>query len=116
MEVFAVFMLMLGCPDDLRSCEEIPAPQVAYHSVDECNFALEEELVRAGRENPLVVGKCIEFDHSLLEANAEIVWDINPDGELIAGVVAQTPDEMTDAIVAANPDLLEKPIELANAE
>ena len=100
METLAAFMLLLSCSQDLTACEEVPAPAAAYQTLDECSAALVPALGGTGATDGLVVGTCLEFDVSLLEADAEIVWDITPEGELVAGVVAITPDEETDAALA----------------
>lgn len=100
METLAAFMLLLSCSKDLATCTQIPAPTVAYSSVEECNAALAPQIGRAGKGAKVAIGKCIEFDQSPLEADAEIVWDISPQGELVAGLVAVTPDEQTDAALA----------------
>ena len=100
METLAAFMLLLSCSQDLTVCEEVPAPAAAYQTMDDCSAVLVPALRGVGATDGLVVGTCIEFDVSLLEADAEIVWDITPEGELVAGIVAITPDEETDATLA----------------
>ena len=101
METLAAFMLLLSCSTDLADCREVPAPTVAYESIEECNAALAPAIGGAGTQSTVAIGKCLEFDESLHEADAEIVWDITPEVELVAGLVAVTPDEQTDAAMAA---------------
>ena len=101
METLAAFMLLLSCSTDLADCREVPAPVVAYESIGDCNADLAPAIGRAGEASRVAIGKCLEFDQSLLEADAEIVWDITPEGELVAGLVPVTPDEQTDAALAA---------------
>ncbi len=101
METFAAFMLLLSCSKDLVACQELPAPTVAYASVEECSQALTPHIGAAGKDGRVVIGKCLEFDQSLLEADAEIVWDVTPETGLVAGLVPVTPDEQTDAVVAS---------------
>ena len=101
METLAAFMLLLSCSKDLAQCREVPAPAIAYESIEDCNAELAPAIGRAGEVSRVAIGKCLEFDQSLLEADAEIVWDITPEGGLVAGLVPVTPDEETDAALAA---------------
>jgi hypothetical protein len=55
MEHIAAFMILIACSDDLQACNEIPAPAVAYETVQEC----EAELTPAMRTISAVAGQVL---------------------------------------------------------
>ena len=103
MEHIAALLLIVGCSGDLNECRELPAPVPVFETVEQCR----EELVvaravyRGDAEH--VVATCVDVDPAMEDDEAELVWDINPDGTLYAAI-----DVGGDVMVAANPDRPEK--------
>jgi hypothetical protein len=86
MEAAAFLLLIIGCSEDLKHCTELPAPAPFYADAGECEGALPPELRRYGQRFPQVLAKCVAFDAALEEQDAELVWHIDPKGDLIATV------------------------------
>jgi hypothetical protein len=86
MEHIAAILLLLGCNDSASVCNEIPAPQVGYETMQSCEEETPALLSAAGSDYPLVLAKCFAVD-PLAEGDMEIVWDLNSRGELVAEVV-----------------------------
>lgn len=94
MEHIAAFILAIGCSPDLAECRELPAPIPVYETIEDCNADLPQ--VRRGVDGayPRVFVSCFEVDPLLAEVDAEIVWDVTPDGILTAAVEPIEPDEV----------------------
>jgi len=86
METAVFLLLIIGCSDDLKNCEELPAPAPMYANAQECEGVLPPEMRRHAQQFPQVLAKCIEFDPALEEESAELTWYINAQGDLIASV------------------------------
>ena len=76
MEHIAAFMILIACSDDLQACNEIPAPAIAYETVQECEAELTTAMrtISASQDNSY--GKCVEIDPALFYEDVEIVWDV----------------------------------------
>lgn len=92
MEHIAALLLLIGCSDDLVECREIPAPVAVFETVEECEDVLPDSFGAHLHRYPQVFAQCIDVDPHLEEVDAELVWDIKPDGTLVAAVVE--PDVM----------------------
>lgn len=92
MEHIAALLLLIGCSDDMVQCKELPAPTVMYETVDECEAVLPDALAGYTSSFPQILAQCVRVDPSLEEEDADLVWNIRPDGTLIAAV--ETPDVM----------------------
>ena len=102
MEHIAALLLIVGCSGNLDACKEIEAPgPVIYETMEECAG----DLAQAGDETrkmaPRVFSQCVYVDPAMEEEDAELVWDITPDGRLKAAIVA---NGATIASVSSNPD------------
>lgn len=97
MENIAAILLMIGCSGNLADCEEIAVPTLAYETMAECNSDLSSVQSAAEGTFPRVFAECLAVDPRLIEADAELVWDIE-DGELVASLEPWAEPEMTIAM------------------
>jgi len=86
MEHIAALLLVVGCSGDLRDCTELPAPVPVYETLEECQGELSpvRDSMRELREK--VLATCVFVDPALEEEDAELVWDVTPDGKLVAEI------------------------------
>ena len=103
MEHIAALLLIVGCSADLNECRELPAPVSVYETVEQCRDDVVIARAIYSGDMPHVVATCIDVDPAMEEEDAELVWDINPDGTLYAEI-----ETGADVMVAANPDRPEK--------
>ena len=82
MEHIAAFMILIACSDDLQACNEIPAPAIAYETVQECQAELTPAMRSLSASQAKSYGECVEIDPALFYEDAEIVWDVTRDGGL----------------------------------
>ena len=64
----------------------IPAPIPVYETVEECEGDLPIAIRMVTGTAQQIMAQCVEVDPALEEEDAELVWDINPDGTLYASV------------------------------
>ena len=102
MEHIAALLLIIGCSDDMVQCRELPAPVPIYETVEDCEGDLQPSLSLFTTKHPQVFGQCVEVDPSVEEENADLVWDIKPDGTLFAMI------EVSEVMVASNAESREK--------
>ena len=86
MEHIAALLLIVGCSGD--QCRELPAPVPVFETLEECEIELQPALAAWAAQHPRVFAKCVEVDPAMEEEDAELVWDIAPDGTLEASIVA----------------------------
>jgi hypothetical protein len=92
MEHIAALLLIVGCSQDMRQCEELPSPVTVYETAGECDAELPAALRQLGGTSPRVMGTCVQVDPALEEEDAELVWDVTADGMLRASVEAVSMD------------------------
>ena len=102
MEHIAALLLIIGCSDAMDRCEELPAPVPVFETVEECEATLRPSIDSLRHERRHVIAKCVTVDPALEEEDAELVWDINPDGTLFAEIGSP------DIMVASNASSREK--------
>ncbi|MDF1606917.1 hypothetical protein PZ897_01870 [Hoeflea sp. YIM 152468] len=101
MEHIAAFMLLIACSDDLKACEEIPAPAVAYETVEQCEQDLTQAVhAMASREKSY--GTCVEIDPALIYEDAEIVWDVTQAGGIEVSIELINPHVELNAVARAD--------------
>jgi hypothetical protein len=86
MEHLAAIMILIGC-NGPTSCQQVPAPTVAYETVAECRRALKPAIMDAVSRAPEVYGTCTEVDPAELEQDVSIYWDLSKDGRITVQVV-----------------------------
>ena len=100
MEHVAAFMLLLACGDDISACAEIPGETIAYETVQLCEEELPAQMRRAAADSPQVIGQCIEVDPAMDHSDTRIVWNMSPDGVLMASADTGADDTGLPVIAA----------------
>ncbi len=108
MEHIAAFMLLIGCNAGSLSCEELPAPQVAFESMEECVGALPVALGGAGAKGRIVHARCAAIDPAWIEEDVEISWRMSREKGLEIDIREAAPPA-DGMLVAENA----RPVELA---
>ena len=103
MEHIAALLLIIGCSDDLSRCAELPAPTAIYETKEDCDRALPHSLGAFTGQFEQLYAQCLAVDPAMEEEDAELVWDVRPDGTLVASV------ESADVMVASNSPPSEEP-------
>jgi hypothetical protein len=88
MEHIAALLLIIGCSDDLSQCHELPAPVSVYEAAEDCNQSLPDSLGAFTGQYGRIFARCVPVDPALEEEDAELTWDVRPDGTLVASVDA----------------------------
>ena len=91
MEHIAAFMLLIGCNAGSLSCEELPAPQVAFESMEECVGALPVALGGTGAKGRIVHARCAAIDPAWVEEDIEISWRMSREKGLEVDIRETTP-------------------------
>jgi len=86
MEHIAALLLIIGCSDDLSQCAELPAPVPLYEAVEDCNRELPGSLGGFSGQYGQLFARCVQVDPALEEEDAELTWDVRPDGTLVATI------------------------------
>jgi hypothetical protein len=90
MEHIAALLLIVGC--SASECRELPAPVPVFETLEECEMELQPALAAWAARHPRVLARCVEVDPAMEEEDAELVWEIAPDGTLEASIVASGVD------------------------
>ena len=101
MEHIAAIMLLVGCSHGSLACEELPAPQVAFESMEDCVGALPSALGGAGATGGLVHGRCAAIDPAWIEEDVEITWRMSSARSLEIDIRQVSPPA-EDLVVADN--------------
>lgn len=96
MEHVAAVLLLVACSDNLEDCRELPAPVPIYESIEDCDTELPFTMSDLSGKAPRILGTCVYVDPALEEEDAELVWDIQPGGTLLARV------EISNYAIASN--------------
>ena len=86
MEHIAALLLIIGCSSDLGECRELPAPIPVYETFEECQGDLPVAAALVEGQAEKILSRCVYVDPALEEEDAELVWDVNPDGTLYAAI------------------------------
>ena len=96
MEHIAALLFVVGCSNSMTDCRELQVPVSVFETEQACTaerpFALGDLQGRA----PHIVGKCLTVDPALEDDYDQIVWNVKPDGTLIASL------EVSGMVVASN--------------
>lgn len=81
--VFAI--LLLGCFDDLNTCEELTRDNYVYHARDLC-----EEMIPLALEQPtdypVSVAKCVPMPQELAGSAVRANWSFSEAGALLVSI------------------------------
>jgi hypothetical protein len=94
MEHIAALLLIVGCSNGPSQCNELPAPVSVYETMGDCNSDLPFSLGAFTGQYSQLFARCVAVDPALEEEDAELTWDVRPDGTLVASVQAAAPDVM----------------------
>jgi hypothetical protein len=86
MEHIAALLLIIGCSDDLTQCRELPAPVPLFETTEECDVELPIGLRSVKGQRPRIFAECVFVDPALEEEDAELVWEVTPNGKLEASI------------------------------
>lgn len=96
MEHIAAVLLLIGCSDDMAHCRELPVETAIFETVEECDSEINPAIAGVTTTFSQVMAKCVTVDPAMEEEDAELVWNLQPDGTLYAAV------EVPDVMVATN--------------
>jgi hypothetical protein len=85
-EHIAALLLIIGCSDDFSQCRELPAPTSVYETKEECDEELPSSFGAFASQFEQLFAQCLPVDPAMEEVDAELFWEIHPDGTLIASV------------------------------
>ena len=102
MEHIAALLLIIGCSGDFAECRELPAPVPVYEAIEDCEADLAVAHRQLQGQAARVLSTCVFIDPAFEEMDAELVWDVTPDGKLHAVV------EAPEIVVASGPAGREK--------
>ena len=88
MEHIAALLLIIACSE--AECRELPAPIPVFETLEECETERQPALSVYATRHPQVFAKCVEVDPPMEEEDAELVWDVAPDGTLEASIEASS--------------------------
>ena len=101
MEHIAAIMLLVGCSHRDLACEEVPASQSAFGTMEECIDALPVSLRGvAGAGNRVLHGRCASVDPAWAEEDIRIGWRMIP-GEGLEIDIRQSDPPAAGIVVAA---------------
>ena len=101
-EDIAALLLVIGCSDDLSQCSELPAPVSIFETKEDCDQQLPDSLGAFTGQFEQLYAQCLPVDPAMEDEDTELVWDVHPDGTLIASVKAASPPviESTGALIS----------------
>lgn len=88
MEHIAALLLLIGCSHDLADCRELPAPVPIFETEEECHEELPLAVGSLKGQDFRLFAQCVPVDPALEEEDAELFWQVKPDGTLEASVTA----------------------------
>ncbi len=87
MGLTATLLLVVGCTGGLADCRELPGNTPFFETVLECEAERAATISRHSTPQESIFGACVEFDTGLIGADAEIVWQLSEDGQLLVAVL-----------------------------
>lgn len=98
MEHIAALLLIVACSDDMARCQELEASSAVYETQEECDIDLQPTISRLVTRYPQVLGQCVSVDPAIEEEDADLVWNVKPDGTLFAMI------EVPEIMIASGPE------------
>jgi hypothetical protein len=93
-EDIAALLLIIGCSDDVSQCRELPAPVSIFETKEDCDQQLPDSLGGFTEQFEQLYAQCLSVDPAMEDEDTELVWEVHPDGTLIASVEAAPPQEI----------------------
>ncbi len=98
MEHIAALLLIVACSDDVSRCQELEAASAVYETQEECEDDLQPTISRFVTSYSQVLGQCVSVDPAVEEEDADLVWNVKPDGTLFAMI------EVPEFMIASGPE------------
>ena len=101
-EDIGALLLIIGCSDDFSTCSELPASLSIFETKEDCDQQLPNSLGAFTGQFEQLYAQCLPVDPAMEDEDTELVWDVHPDGTLIASVKAASPPdiESTGALIS----------------
>ena len=101
-EDIGALLLIIGCSDDLSQCHELPAQVSVFETKEACDQQLPDSLGAITGQFEQLYAQCLPVDPAMEDEDAELIWEVHPDGTLFASVEAAPPQRIksTGALVA----------------
>ena len=100
-EDIAALLLVIGCSDDLSQCSELPAPVSIFETKEDCDQQLPHSLGAFTGQFEQLYAQCLSVDPAMEDEDTELVWEVHPDGTLIASV-EPAPEEIESTATLAS--------------
>ena len=86
MEHIAALLFVVGCSSSMTDCRELQVPVSVFETEQGCTserpFALGDLQGQAAH----IIGKCLAVDPALEDDYDQVVWNVRPDGTLVASL------------------------------
>ena len=96
MEHIAALLFVVGCSSTMTDCRELQVPVSVFETAEACIAEQPFALGDLQGQSPHITGKCLAVDPALEDDYDQIVWNVRPDGTLIASL------EVSGMLVASN--------------
>jgi len=96
MEHIAALLFVVGCSSSMTDCRELQVPVSVFETEQACMAERPFALGDLQGQAPRIIGKCLAVDPALEDDYDQIVWNVKPDGTLVASL------EVSGMLVASN--------------
>jgi hypothetical protein len=96
MEHIAALLFVVGCSSSMTDCRELQVPVSVFETEQACTAERPFALGDLQGQTPRIIGKCLAVDPALEDDYDQIVWNVKPDGTLVASL------EVSGMLVASN--------------
>jgi hypothetical protein len=96
MEHIAALLFVVGCSNSMTDCRELQVPVSVFETEQACTAERPFALGDLQGQAPHIIGKCLSVDPALEDDYDQIVWNVKPDGTLVASL------EVSGMLVASN--------------
>jgi hypothetical protein len=96
MEHIAALLFVVGCSSSMTDCRELQVPVSVFETEQACTAERPFALGDVQGQAPHIFGKCLSVDPALEDDYDQILWNVKPDGTLVASL------EVSGMLVASN--------------
>ena len=96
MEHIAALLFVVGCSSSMTDCRELQVPVSVFETEQACTAERPFALGDLQGQAPRIIGKCLAVDPAREDDYDQIVWNVKPDGTLVASL------EVSGMLVASN--------------